>query len=371
MIYHLLDEPFSANTGLGIATVVANIMRFDETSVVVCSQADASRGFGADRIVVLPQLDILARRIGWHYLPSWIRDPIIKKAFAPVTSQLKSGDVVWCHNWPYVACALEPTIHSKGAKLIYHAHNSLSAFEKRPVFRSFTPDGIVFNSEAMRQEALSLLPHLRNTYTVHNGADDSKFYPRAPETARSPHTPIVLFVGRLVHSKGVHVLLQAMKLLHERNVPALCKIVGSSHAGGAKGKDTAYARSLYKSRPHNVHFAGFLSGSEIAREYRSADILCCPSIWQEPFGNVNVEAMACALPVVASRVGGIPEIASEGGILLVEPDSPIELANALETLLLDEHLRETVGAEGLASFQRRFTWPAIVRQHREIVENRL
>jgi spore coat protein SA len=366
MIYHLLDEPFSAHAGLGVATVVANIMRFDESSVVVCPGGDDSRGIGMDRVMVIPQLKIVTRRIGWQYLPVSIRRSIICRMFAPLISKLRGGDIVWCHNWPYVAWALEETIHSKGAKLVYHSHNTIAPFWGRPVFRSFAPDAMVFNSEAMRQDALAVMPYLRNTYTVHNGADDALFHPRPPGTVLNHAAPVILYVGRLVHAKGVHVLMEAMRILNQREVEAVCRVVGSSHAGGDKGKATPYVDSLHNDCPPNVQFEGFRSGMGIAEEYRSADILCCPSIWQEPFGNVNIEAMACALPVVASRVGGIPEIASEGGILLVDPESPIELADALQKLILDKGLRAKIGAEGLASFRRRFTWPAIVRQHREI-----
>jgi len=133
---------------------------------------------------------------------------------------------------------------------------------------------------------------------------------------------------------------------------------------------TPYVEALQSACPSNVEFAGFRSGKEIGDEYRAADILCCPSIWQEPFGNVNIEAMACGIPVVATRVGGIPEIAAEGGVLLVEPNSAIQIADALERLVADKELRAKVAAEGLESFRRRFTWAAIYRQY-EGVANRL
>lgn len=372
MIYHLLDEPFSAYNGLAVASVVSNIMRFDESGVVVCPQADDTWGFSADRIMVIPQLSKLNKMMkirGWRFVPLEVRIPLICHFFSTLLSKVEAGDIVWCHNWAYVAAALERIIHSKRAKLVYHAHNSLAFFKKRPVFQSFVPDALIFNSEAMRQEALTFLPFLKNTCVIHNGANDALFYPPSADTARNDTVPVILYVGRLLPIKGVHVLIEAMRILHERNIKAICKVVGSSRAGGPKGKSTAYIDSLHDRCPPNVRFEGFRSGNDIAEEYRSADILCCPSIWQEPFGNVNVEAMACALPVVASRVGGIPEIASEGGVLLVEPDSAVDLADALEKLLLDKDLRSTMGAEGLASFRRRFTWSAIVKQHRNLVDS--
>src|ERR1035437_9823602 len=172
MTYHLLDEPFSAFAGVALSSCVANMMRFDECSVVVCPQADNTWGFGADRILVKSQLRILAVKIrgskmrGWRFVPLSTRRQVICRIFGSLLAQLKNGDIVWCHNWPYVAEALEPTIHSKGARLIYRAHNSLIHYSARTSFESFTPDALIFNSEAMRQEALTLMPYLKNTYTM-------------------------------------------------------------------------------------------------------------------------------------------------------------------------------------------------------------
>jgi spore coat protein SA len=375
MIYYIVGEPFSACTGLALANIAANLMRFDKSSVVVCPEADDTWGFSEDRIVVIPQLGLLAAEIrgssmrGWRFIPSRLRRRLICHLFGSVLSRLKSEDIIWCYNWPYVAEALEPETHSKGAKLIYHAQNSLAPYVERALFKSFTPDALVFNSEAMRHEALRLMPYLQNTCTIHNAADETLFYPTGGDTARDHTVPTILYVGRLVPAKGVHVLIEAMRILYQWKVDAICKVVGSSHAGGRRSKTTAYIRSLEKRRPPNVKFEGFRAATEIAQEYRAADIFCCPSIWQEPFGTVNVEAMASGVPVVATRVGGIPEIAAEGGVILVEPDSAFELADALRRLILDKALRAKVGAEGLESFRRRFTWTAIARQHRELIDS--
>jgi spore coat protein SA len=272
-------------------------------------------------------------------------------------------------NMALVAAALEWAIHLKGAKLIFHAHNTLAPYAAQPLFRSFTPDALIFNSEAMRQEALALMPYLKNTYTIHNGADENIFFPRPAGAGQTNAIPIILYVGRLVPIKGVHVLVEAMRILQQRKIQATCKLVGSSHAGGNRNKLTAYIRSLHANYPSNVQFAGFRSATEIGFEYRTADILCCPSICQEAFGNVNIEAMASGVPVVATRVGGIPEIAAGSGVLLVEPECAVELADALQRLIEDKHLRARMAVDGLASFRRRFRWTEIVRQQRELLDS--
>jgi spore coat protein SA len=374
VIYHLVGEPFSCYTGLALSRTAADIMRLDERSIAVCPRADDTWGFAKDRILIAPLLHILSANIrggpmtGWRFIPSSIRTLLICRFFISMLSRLRSGDVVWCHNWPYVAEALVSSIHAKDAKLVYHAHNSIAPWVARGLFSSFTADAYIFNSECMLQEALQLVPDLKSTYAVHNGADDTLFYPDTERPLRSDAVPVVLYVGRVVPSKGVHVLLDAMRILHEERIPVICKVVGSSHAGGGRGKMTAYIRALRKNHSPNVQFEGFRSAKEVAQVYRNADIFCCPSLWQEPFGLVNIEAMASGLPVVASRVGGIPEIASGGGILLVEPGSPAELALALKKLISDRDLRVKIGSEGLASFKSRFTSTVIVRRYFEIVD---
>jgi len=255
-------------------------------------------------------------------------------------------------------------IHAKGAKLIYHSESPITIYPNQSLFRSFSADAYIFASEAMRQEALRLVPDLGNTHSIHNGADERLFYPAVTGESPLNPVPVILYVGRLHPEKGVHVLMAAMRILQERRIAVVCKVVGSSFSGGSK--PTAYAKSLTRDRPSNVQFKDFRVQTGLAEEYRSADILCCPSIFQEPFGSVNIEGMACGIPVVASRVGGIPEIAAEGGVILVEPNSAVELADALQKLVEDKDLRTKIALEGLSSFQRRFTWRAIFKQYQDV-----
>jgi spore coat protein SA len=366
MVYHLLpgNESFSASSGLAISHDVANIMRYDDSAIVVCRDTDDSWGFAANRRIVIPKMRIFGRMKGRKYIPRWITSPFFRRIFQPLLAVLKSGDIVWCHNQPFFCAALASLIHARGARLIYHAHNPLTDRPHRAAFKAFTPDACIFVSDFLRQRALRWIPWLTNTYVVHNGADDSDFYPASPESRPNNPVPVVLFVGRLVPIKGVHVLIDAMRILQERNVGILCRIVGSSFLHGSKA--TPYVRNLIENQPANVEFNGFCAHTDVANQYRAADILCCPSVWQEPFGNVNIEAMACGIPVVATRVGGIPEIAADGGVILVGPNSTVELADALQKLAEDENLRAQIAAEGLDAFKRRFTWAAICDQYQDV-----
>ena len=367
MIYHLLTElePLSVSTGGALSKDVANILLHDPMRKAVCISTDGTWGFAQDRLFVPPLLTRYRKIRGRRFLPLWIHRPLLRFVFRPLLEKLREGDLVWCHNQPFFAAALEEEIHKRRAKLVYHAHDGNANYAVRNAFASFTADAYIFVSNALRERWLSLFPGLKNTHAVHNGADQELFYP-APK-AKKNDIPVILYVGRLNPEKGVHVLIEAMKILEKRGVQAVCRIVGAVLAD--KDKTNLYKKKLFQSSPSCVRFEGRRSARKIGDEYRSADILCCPSVWQEPFGNVNIEAMACGIPVAASRVGGIPEIASEGGVILVEPNCAVELADALQKLVEDKVLRAKVAAEGLSSFRRRFTWAAIFKQYQEVTDD--
>jgi glycosyltransferase involved in cell wall biosynthesis len=156
-----------------------------------------------------------------------------------------------------------------------------------------------------------------------------------------------------------------LRLLQERKIEVLCKVVGSAFSGGSK--PTPYVKALLSSHPSNVEFVGYRAQTAIAEEYRTADILCCPSIFQDPFPGVPLEGMASGLPIVATTVGGIPEMAAGGGFLLVEPSSAVKLADALGALVVDKILRAKIGAEGLNNSRRNFAWSAIYSKHHRVI----
>lgn len=369
MIYHLLPEweVFSAYRGGAVANILANLMKFDSSIVVAGATDGDSWNLPSSRILLIPELALFAKVRGRGYLPPWVVGSILRDAFAPVLSRLKKNDIVWCHAQPSLCAALYRPIRAKGAFLIYHAHSSLAPFPLRSKFKFFRADTVIFVSEAMRQEALSLVPSLADTHAIANGADEATFHPAARRECRGEDAAEILYVGRLHPEKGVHVLMEALTLLERRGVTFRCRVLGSSFTGGSR--PTAYSRRLTRIAPGNVTFGGYVRADKLAEAYRSSDIVCCPSLYQEPFGSVNIEAMACAIPVVASRVGGIPEIASEGGILLVEPGCATQLAAALQRLVEDEELRAKLGQVGLQSFQRRFTWERVYEQYRHVIDS--
>lgn len=178
---------------------------------------------------------------------------------------------------------------------------------------------------------------------IHYGIDPRRF--PAPKRDRSAR-PLVLGVGRLVETKGFHTLIEACGLLNERGAPITCVIVGAG-IEEARLKRLAVERGVSA----QIVFTGALQPAEILEQYNRADCLVVPSCVRnndrDGMPNVLIEAMATGLPVVSTRVSGIPELVrnNETG-LLVEPDNPKELADAMERLLKDRDLSDRLGQAG-------------------------
>ena len=367
MIYHVLPEvePFSEYAGGALSCWVANIVRSDDARVV-CPWADDSWVFDQKRLLPMAGMRLYGRLLKSRDFRIRIahRVRLLRWLLRPLERRLKDGDVLYIHNRPEYVLALPPAAKRKSRyKVVLHMHNDHLANLTVPERAALRPDLTVFNSKFLEQQGRRLAGNLLETAVLYNGADESCFYPRVQATETLPLT--VLFVGRLIPEKGVHVLVEAMRLLQQQGSTAVARIVGSVSFGDDRGSE--YLERLQANAPSNVRFIRYKAGKALADEFREAAVFCCPSLWEEPFGMVNVEAMASALPVVATNTGGIPEIFSEGGAILVPRDSIEALATALQRLMLEPALRRQMAREGLASYQRRFRWSLISAEYRGLM----
>ena len=171
------------------------------------------------------------------------------------------------------------------------------------------------------------------------------FYPTV--TPDRPTTGLV-YVGRLVAEKGVWPLLDAFE---RQKSAATLKIIGE----GPSRADLE-ASVAERGLQHRVTFTGFIPHERLRGELLAAAALVAPSIWQEPLGLVLFEALACGLPVIASAVGGIPEVVKDGDNgLLVPPGDPVQLAAAIDRAIGDaafhRRMREGAARTKVPSFQ--------------------
>jgi spore coat protein SA len=354
--YHLLteSEPFSEFIGGAISRWAGNVLRNNHQSVVVCPSADDTWNFPPEAISVLPALKLYRSwrkklcRLPW-FLHRWV----IRAIFRPLFKHMRPGDIVWIHNRPEFAVALTPHIHHAGGRVVLHLHNSHLVEGPVRLMRQVRVDRLVFVSEFLLQQARNKFPQAGVSSVLYNGADQSIFYP-AGHGHKNSAPVTVLFAGRLVEDKGVHILLEAMKLLAQQGVRLQAHIVGCSSLGTEE--ETDYVRRLKRTSPATVEFLKYRSGVALGDLFRGADMFCSPSIWDEPFGLVNVEALACGLPVVSTLSGGTSEIFSTGGGILVERGCAVQLASALRRLAENPELRAQLGQEGYTAFLDRFTW---------------
>jgi len=365
-VYHLLDEreTFSEINGGAISRWAANALRNGD-EIVVCPSFDGSYGFPTERLYEMPRWSSVATVHPVIYRSPW---PIQKWTyiylFQDLLQKVKRGDVVYVHNRPACAATLATIAEKYGFQVVLHMHNSMLLQANRGQINALRQTPIVFCSEFLRTEAVNALPNkFEKTYIVYNGADGVKFRP--PDRDHNA-VPTVIFTGRVVPYKGVHVLLEAMRILEKSGIVAKCQIVGGSGFGGSKG--TRYTRKLERLKPDNTDLVGYKSGEALAEMLRNANIFCCPSIWNDPFPLAPLEAMATGLPVVASNVGGIPEALAYGGGLLVPRNNPEALAEALKKLIEDVAYREEMGRSGHASYINHFLWDNVRDQYEQVIQ---
>jgi colanic acid/amylovoran biosynthesis glycosyltransferase len=217
-------------------------------------------------------------------------------------------------------------------------------------------DAVICVSDYARSQLLSIVDgDVRGRLpTVHCGVDIERFSPRDPAPVEGPFS--VLTVAQLARRKGIDVLLDAVALLRERDVPVEAVIVGD---GDERRSLEARARRL--GLDDAVTFAGAVGQDRIPDYYARASVFCLPS-FAEGIPIVLMEAMARELPVVATAIMGVPELVVHGrNGLLVPPARADELAAALEELARDPALREQLGREARERVAEAFELRSSVR----------
>jgi glycosyltransferase involved in cell wall biosynthesis len=274
--------------------------------------------------------------------------------------------VLSVHNLMY-----EPEIRIDNPRFSSFKQQAFRAAERLAV-RVARPH-VIAVSDAVRRSVLAHLSLASERVTViHNGVDLKAFSPpsadeRAAARARlgvPAGVPVVAAVGRFVALKGHHYLLEAMSRLRVSHPQAHLLLAG---AGPLQGAIETLAAKL--GLADAVRFLG--PHDDVREVIAAADVLAAPSL-SEGFGLSVVEAMAMAVPVVASRTGGFAEIVDDGHSgLLVPPRDPNALATALAHLLDDANLRRRVGAQGRATAEARFDVRASARAIERIYERAL
>jgi glycosyltransferase involved in cell wall biosynthesis len=276
------------------------------------------------------------------------------------------AEVIWIANYSQavpIIRRLNPT-----ATIALHMHcDWLVLLDRRMVEKRLAHvDLVVGVSDGITDKIRARFPKLADRcVTLHNGVDVGTLVDVPVARNRNDGEVRILFVGRISPEKGVHVLLEAFHEVWRHNPHVRLTLVGGpsiarhewelSDAPWTRGLDRFYAGdysqmledSLDPEVAPQVTMTGFVPHEEIVEQYRRADLLVCPSIWDEPFAVPPLEGMAAGLPVVASAAGGFLECVEDGQTgFLVPPGDSQALAAAISSLVEDRELRERLGAAG-------------------------
>jgi glycogen synthase len=328
-------------------------------------------------------------------------DPLLRNLV--MAGSLAKTDVVHCHTWysHFGGCLVKQLLD---AVLVLTTHSlephrpwkeeqlgrgyETSSWIERTAYQN--ADGVVAVSKSMKEEVEKLYGvHPDKIKIIHNGIDLKQYQPQHDPAVLerygiNPEIPFVLFVGRITRQKGILHLVNAIPHLKKGTQIVLCAGAPDTQEIGQEMKALVeQARGLTKNSIFWI--SEMLPRRETVALYSQAAVFVCPSVY-EPFGIINLEAMACETPVVASKVGGIPEVVVEGetGFLvpiqarsLSDPEPIIkeefsrDLAAAINRVLDSPELAKSMAIKGRERVEKLFSWSAIARQTLEFYEELL
>ncbi|MCC6216568.1 MAG: glycogen synthase [Polyangiaceae bacterium] len=308
-----------------------------------------------------------------------------------IAACLHGAEIVHSHTWyANLAGHLAKLVH--GARHVMTSHSleplrpwkreqlaggyELSSFCERVAIEA--ADAVIAVSEGMRADILRAYPQVDpgRVVVIHNGVDPSVFSPDPGREVLAAHglePGYALFVGRVTRQKGILHLVHAARHLPTSAHLVLCAGDPDTPAMAA---ELRRALAAAQGGARLTVIEGMLPRAALVQLVSHAAVFVCPSVY-EPFGIVNLEAMGCGVPVVASRVGGIPEVVAHGetgwlvdleadGTASGEPRDPEAfargLAAAIARVLADPAGARELGRQGRRRVEERFTWAAVARE---------
>ena len=318
---------------------------------------------------------------------------------------LEGIDVVHTHTW-YVSMAgyLAKKLYGVPFVLTTHSLEPFRAWKAEQLGSGYAmsswmertaildADAIVAVSQGTKADIQAAYPDVdpKRIHVIYNGIDLAE-YQKTGETKAltdygvDPAVPYVLFVGRITRQKGVTHLVDAIRHLPPETQVVLC--AGAPDTPEIAAELRAKVEAARKDHPRIVWIEKMVTKQEAIQLYSNCRVFCCPSVY-EPFGIINLEAMACRAPVVASATGGIKEVVVDGetGYLVPFDQDPVtsfpsdpekfarDLASRLKQMLDDPDKCRRYGDAGRKRVEEIFSWTAIAQQtirlYEQLVEER-
>jgi len=317
-----------------------------------------------------------------------------------MNSQDSHADIVHCHTW-YAQFAGIVAKLCYGIPLVITTHSlePLRPWKREQLGRGYDAsswvektaiemaDAVIAVSKETKEDVLKYFNVEESKIKViYNGINLQQYNITTDSSTLDEYgidksKPFVLFVGRITRQKGIIHLVNAIKYIDPKTQIVLCAGAPDTKDIGKEMEDAV--NNVKKTRHNVIWIDKMLEKEQIIQLYSHADVFCCPSIY-EPFGIINIEAMACGTAVVASAVGGIKEVVVDGetGILVpleqqkVAPFEPVDpdkfardLANGINTLISNKALRETMALKGRKRVEDYFDWSSIAKQVEDLYQS--
>jgi spore coat protein SA len=310
--------------------------------------------------------------------------PLYDRGVARLVRRL-APDLLHVHNRPLLALNLKKWFPR--LPVLLHMHNTYHILGKRERPAPYTPmpvEAFLACSNFVMEEERERLGTGAGTHIVMpNGVDPQAFHPwwergAAARAAREHYglndEPVVHYAGKIRESKGVGVLLAAMHRVWKDLPQAALVLVGGTEFGrGRTRRETPFFKEFREQAARasgRVVLTGFVPHESIPITYLLGDVFVAPSQKPEGMPMVLLEASACGLPLIATRLGGIPEVVQDGtnGLLVDSPQDPGELAEKILALLQDPALRERLGRTARERILERFSWQHIAREQEAVYD---
>ncbi|WP_248724538.1 glycogen synthase [Seonamhaeicola sp. ML3] len=314
------------------------------------------------------------------------------------------ADIVHCHTWySHFAGIVAKLCYGTPLVITGHSLEPLRPWKREQLGRGYDASSWVEKTALEMADAViavsketkeDILTHFNvdeeKVHVIYNGINLQQYQvTSATDTLDTygvdKNKPYVLFVGRITRQKGIIHLVNAIKYIEPDTQIVLCAGAPDTPEIGKEMEDAV--NEVKKTRDNVIWIDKMVTKEEIIQLYSHADVFCCPSIY-EPFGIINIEAMACNTAVVASAVGGIKEVVVDGetGILVpleqlneapfepVDPDKfSRDLAEGVNKVIGDKALRESMAIKGRKRVEDYFDWIAIAKQtetlYKSLIQN--
>lgn len=294
-------------------------------------------------------------------------------------------DLAYCFGLHGIGLATASPLAEKGIPILWHAGNYLIAQDmqlmpllKRErlahriamhfmarqamgLIRSGDYSHIAFLSEAMRKEFVRMGFEPQHSYIIPRGID----FPLAdPESTQKSGPPVLLMASRVAEEKGYSVVVEALSKI--KSLPWELHIAGG---GRPEYLASLKERSRHFGIENRVKFLGMLGREEVLNSMRNATLFISASLWEEPFGRTNIEALACGAPLVAADTGAIREIVGDSDCALIYPKQDAgALAASLETVLTSEDMRRRMSRLGIERIKSAYTMERILDLTEDVLE---